>query len=90
MHKPGNRAFAIAFERNDVSVPAHRDYAVLKILGILRRSYEKLQLAPYVVVDFADADAYLTKLVRGVVRNFRFAQKRRKYSVFEWFVFIKP
>ena len=36
VYQPRDRAFEVAFERNDVSIPAHRNDTVLQIFGILR------------------------------------------------------
>lgn len=75
VYKPRNSAFAVAFDRYDVSVASDCDDIVLQILRILRRSDEKLQFAAHVVVELAYANADCSKFVRCVVGNFRFAQK---------------
>ena len=83
------RAFEFALYGNDVSVAAHGNYAVLQILVIRGRRYERLQFRLDAFAQSAYALTYGFEFGRGVVGDFRFGDERVENALFQFLFEIK-
>ena len=89
VHKTAYRSLELALYGNDVSVAAHRDYAVLQIFVVGRRCDEQLKSGLDVVAEFPYAHAYRAQFGRGVVRHLGFGDEGVEDVFLQLFVGIK-